>query len=123
MTERMSSARVEATAAGGKVKVVYDGQIQPLSVEIDPAMLSEGGAAIGDALTVAMKAAHEDARNKMGQLMQQLQTELMEDIKVRARVGAALFFSACRACAVAARVSRVPARLSFLSPQRGGPGR
>ena len=47
----MAATQIEATALGGKVKVIYDGQGQPVKVEISDDALKEGEAAICAAVT------------------------------------------------------------------------
>ena len=42
MAQKMQETRVEGSSLGGKVKVVYDGQGQPSSVEVTDAALGEG---------------------------------------------------------------------------------
>ncbi|KAJ1451257.1 hypothetical protein M885DRAFT_530153 [Pelagophyceae sp. CCMP2097] len=53
LAERMAATVVEGSAMGGKVKVTYDGQGQPVKVDISDDALKEGEAAVGAAVTDA----------------------------------------------------------------------
>mmetsp|Transcript_13512 Transcript_13512/g.45069 ORF Transcript_13512/g.45069 Transcript_13512/m.45069 type:complete len:158 (+) Transcript_13512:67-540(+) len=81
LAERMAATVVEGSAMGGKVKVTYDGQGQPVKVDISDDALKEGEAAVGAAVTDAAKKAQTESLGKAKQLMMQMQGEIAAQLK------------------------------------------
>lgn len=79
--ERMAAIVVEHTALGGKVKVQYDGQGQPIRVEISDEALKEGEEAIGAAVVEAAKKAQQESLVKMKETMMSMQREIAQQMQ------------------------------------------
>jgi len=69
LLQELSSTNVEGSAAGGKVKVYFDGQQQPIGVEIDKQFFAS--LTNVDDLNEALITAMQDAHSKSMQLMQE----------------------------------------------------
>ena len=76
MAQKMQETRVEGSALGGKVKVVYDGQGQPSSVEVTDAALGEGADKVAQGVVDAAKQAQGEALVKMKAIMQDMQKDI-----------------------------------------------
>lgn len=83
MADRMAETVVEGTAMGGKVKVTYDGQGQPTSVDIDDAALAEGEAAVSGAVAEAAKSAQAAALEKMKVIMNDMQKDIAKTLQAQ----------------------------------------
>ncbi len=73
----LSSTTVEGSAAGGKIKVLVDGQQKPMGVEIDDEYFET--VAVED-LTEKLATAMQDAHDKSTKLMQDRMESLYSDI-------------------------------------------
>ena len=80
LSARMQETKVEASALGGKVRALYDGQGQPTGIEIDEAALAEGEAKVSAAVAEAAKAAQADALGKMKTIMAEMQQDLAKEM-------------------------------------------
>ena len=80
MSAKMKSVIVEGSGLGGKVKVTYDGQGQPIGVEISPEAVSEGEAAVSAAVTEAAQKAQADALGKMKSIMMEMQKDIAKTL-------------------------------------------
>ena len=80
MSAKMKSVVVEGSGLGGKVKVTYDGQGQPIGVEISPEAVSEGEAAVSAAVTEAAQKAQADALGKMKSIMMEMQKDIAKTL-------------------------------------------
>ncbi|KAJ8613340.1 hypothetical protein CTAYLR_002228 [Chrysophaeum taylorii] len=83
MAERMAAIVVEGTALGGKVKVSYDGQGQPIKVEISDDAIKEGETAISAAVVDAAKKAQQESLVKMKQTMMSMQQEIAQQMQAQ----------------------------------------
>jgi DNA-binding YbaB/EbfC family protein len=69
--ESMASLRVEGSAAGGAVQVVATGQLELVSVRIDPKLVADGDVELlEDLLLAAVNQALQNAREAAGQSLQ-----------------------------------------------------
>lgn len=57
----LSSARVEGSAGGGVVRVEFDGDLQPVKVEVSEEAWSTGREMLEDLLSAALKNGYEKA--------------------------------------------------------------
>ena len=80
MSAKMKAVVVEGTGLGGKVKVTYDGQGQPVSVEVQPDALKEGEEAVSAAVTDAAKKAQTEALGKMKGIMMEMQKDIAKTL-------------------------------------------
>ena len=77
LLNELAAASVEGNAAGGKIKVIVDGQQRPKLVEVDEDYFSGIGMEdLTEALTVAM----QDAHDKSTQLMEERMSGLYADL-------------------------------------------
>lgn len=77
LVQELSTVLIEGSAAGGKVKVFFDGQQRPANVEIDQSFLVNITADdLSEALTTAMQDAHSKSARKMEEKMKPFFTEL-----------------------------------------------
>uniref|UniRef100_A0A7S3JN67 Nucleoid-associated protein n=1 Tax=Aureoumbra lagunensis TaxID=44058 RepID=A0A7S3JN67_9STRA len=83
IAERMASIVVDGTALGGKIKVSYDGQGQPLSIEVSDDALSQGEAAVSKGVIEAAKKAQQESLVKMKQTMVSMQQEIAQTLQQR----------------------------------------
>ena len=81
MAQKMQETRVEGSALGGKVKVVYDGQGQPSSVEVTDAALGEGADKVAQGVVDAAKQAQGEALVKMKAIMQDMQKDIAKTLQ------------------------------------------
>ena len=77
----LTTISVEGTAADGNVKVTYNGQQKPLSVEIDDAYFQSlsrksGANDLSIAVTKAMQDAHEKSSSKLDEKMKTFYSDL-----------------------------------------------
>lgn len=73
MQEDLNTAVVEGSAGNGMVKVQMNGQMEVLSVKIDPSVVDpEEVDILEDLVTVALREALEKARAKQADMMNQL---------------------------------------------------
>ncbi len=73
LIQELSSIQVEGVAAKGKIKVILDGQQQPVGVEIDEDYFKQGGVDdFSETLLVAMQDAHKKSLDIMQEKMQGL---------------------------------------------------
>ena len=70
MQKRMAETRVEATAGGGRVTVVVNGNKQLLSITIDPTVVSKDDVEmLQDLIVAAVNDANRRADEQLGQSM------------------------------------------------------
>ena len=81
MAQKMQETRVEGSSLGGKVKVVYDGQGQPSSVEVTDAALGEGADKVAQGVVDAAKQAQGEALVKMKAIMQDMQKDIAKTLQ------------------------------------------
>ncbi len=73
LIQELTSIQVEGVAAKGKIKVLVDGQQQPIGVEIDEEYFKEGSSEeFSEALLIAMQDAHKKSQDVMQEKMQSL---------------------------------------------------
>ena len=71
------STTVEGIAVDGKVKVVFDGQQRPITVQIDDAYLKQADSSdLSVALTTAMKDAYRKTSDRMDEKMKSFYMDL-----------------------------------------------
>ena len=81
MAQKMQETRVEGSSLGGKVKVVYDGQGQPSSVEVTDGALAEGADKVAQGVVDAAKQAQGEALVKMKAIMQDMQKDIAKTLQ------------------------------------------
>ena len=72
---------VKELEGGCKVKVVYDGQGQPSSVEVTDAALGEGADKVAQGVVDAAKQAQGEALVKMKAIMQDMQKDIAKTLQ------------------------------------------
>ena len=93
MAWRRASTGTARPRHRGKVKVVYDGQGQPSSVEVTDAALGEGADKVAQGVVDAAKQAQGEALVKMKAVMRDMQKDIaklqadMKSSSLRNRIG------------------------------------
>ena len=78
MAQELRKAKIDGVSSNGQVKVYFDGQQNPLGVDIDENFLNDIGSskALSDAITEAIQDAHKKSRAYMKDKMQSLYSEI-----------------------------------------------
>ena len=81
LAQKMQETQVEGSALGGKVNMVYDGQGQPLSVEVTEAALGEGADKVAQGVVDTVKQVQGEVLVKMKAIMQDMQKDIAKTLQ------------------------------------------
>ena len=76
LQDELDTMVIEGKSADGRVRICVSGNQTPLQVELDPALLADGKAAVEMAVLQAIQAAHQESVEVMKGRMQTLAGDL-----------------------------------------------
>lgn len=78
MTQELRKTKIDGISSNGKVRVYFDGQQNPLGIDIDENFLDGiiSSKDLSNSITEAMQDAHDKSRNQMKDKMQSLYSDI-----------------------------------------------